>query len=96
MPGGTVVAWKAHLAINVRNAERSVEFYGKIFGIVPSKIRSGYAKFEMQIPPLNFSLNAGAVPGSRGALGYWHSAGIDRRRAEHSSEMGGIRPGDRR
>ena len=57
MPAETVVALKAHLAINVRNAERSIEFYRKLFGIVPSKVRSGYAKFDVQNPPLNFTLN---------------------------------------
>ncbi len=57
MPAETVVALKAHLAINVRNVERSVEFYRKMFGIEPSKVRSGYAKFDVQNPPLNFTLN---------------------------------------
>jgi catechol 2,3-dioxygenase-like lactoylglutathione lyase family enzyme len=57
MPAETVVALKAHLAINVRNVEQSVEFYRKMFGIEPSKVRSGYAKFDVQNPPLNFTLN---------------------------------------
>jgi catechol 2,3-dioxygenase-like lactoylglutathione lyase family enzyme len=57
MPAETVVALKAHLAINVRNVERSVEFYRKMFGIEPSKVRTGYAKFDVQNPPLNFTLN---------------------------------------
>jgi catechol 2,3-dioxygenase-like lactoylglutathione lyase family enzyme len=57
MPSGTVVALKAHLAINVRNVAQSVEFYRKMLGIDPSKVRSGYAKFDVQNPPLNFTLN---------------------------------------
>ncbi|MFZ0298413.1 MAG: ArsI/CadI family heavy metal resistance metalloenzyme [Candidatus Sulfotelmatobacter sp.] len=57
MPAETVVALKAHLAINVRNVEQSIEFYRKMFGIEPSKVRSGYAKFDVQNPPLNFTLN---------------------------------------
>jgi catechol 2,3-dioxygenase-like lactoylglutathione lyase family enzyme len=48
---------KAHLAINVRDVERSIEFYKKLFGIEPSKVRTGYAKFDVQTPPLNFTLN---------------------------------------
>ena len=48
---------KPHLAINVRNVENSVEFYKKMFGIEPSKVRTGYAKFDVQIPALNFTLN---------------------------------------
>ena len=44
---------KAHLAINVKNIEQSIEFYRKLFGIGPSKVRAGYAKFDVQNPPLN-------------------------------------------
>ncbi len=52
-----VIALKAHLAIHVRNIESSVQFYRKMFGIEPSKVRKGYAKFDVQNPPLNFTLN---------------------------------------
>jgi len=68
MSASTVVALKAHLAINVRNVKQSIEFYRKMFGIEPSKVRTGYAKFDVQNPPLNFTLNevpfkdAGALP----------------------------------
>lgn len=48
---------KAHLAINVRDVEKSLEFYKKMFGIEPSKVRTGYAKFDVANPPLNFTLN---------------------------------------
>ena len=83
---------KAHLAINVKDVETSIEFYKKMFGIEPSKVRTGYAKFDVQSPPLNFTLNQ--VPfGERGALSHlgiqvastedvlamrenWHEAGL--------------------
>lgn len=48
---------KAHLAINVKDVTNSIEFYKKMFGIEPSKVRTGYAKFDVQNPPLNFTLN---------------------------------------
>jgi catechol 2,3-dioxygenase-like lactoylglutathione lyase family enzyme len=48
---------KPHLAINVRDVEASIEFYKKMFGIEPSKVRSGYAKFDVENPGLNFTLN---------------------------------------
>jgi catechol 2,3-dioxygenase-like lactoylglutathione lyase family enzyme len=48
---------KAHLAINVRDVDASIAFYKKLFGIEPSKVRTGYAKFDVQQPPLNFTLN---------------------------------------
>lgn len=65
----TVTFLKAHLAINVRNVERSVEFYTKMFGIGPSKVRREYAKFDVQAPPLNFTLNEVPFSGS-GALSH--------------------------
>ena len=66
---GAVSALKAHLAINVRNVEQSIEFYRRLFGIEPSKVRTGYAKFDVQNPPLNFTLNEGSVS-PRGALSH--------------------------
>jgi|ERR1700730_5573399 len=57
MKSANVTALKAHLAINVRNVDQSLEFYRKMFGIEPSKVRKGYAKFDVQNPPLNFTLN---------------------------------------
>jgi catechol 2,3-dioxygenase-like lactoylglutathione lyase family enzyme len=68
-PTRKVAAIKAHVAINVKDLERSIEFYKKMLGIEPSKVRRGYAKFDVQNPPLNFTLNQ--VPfGERGALSH--------------------------
>lgn len=57
MSSDKVHALKAHLALNVHNVERSIEFYKKLLGIEPSKVRTGYAKFDVQNPPLNLTLN---------------------------------------
>lgn len=67
--GNSVVALKAHLALNVRNVEQSVEFYRKMLGIEPLKLRPGYAKFDVQNPPLNLTLNEGSFR-ERGALSH--------------------------
>src|ERR1051325_434248 len=48
---------KAHLALNVKDVEVSLEFYRKLLDIEPSKVRTGYAKFDVQNPPLNLTLN---------------------------------------
>ena len=64
-----VQALKAHLALNVKNVEQSIVFYKKLFGIEPSKVRTGYAKFNVQNPPLNFTLNQVAF-NERGALSH--------------------------
>src|SRR5215510_10532764 len=60
---------KAHIALNVQDVDKSVEFYKKMFAIAPMKVRPGYAKFDVQNPPLNLSLNAG-VSQSRSALSH--------------------------
>ena len=57
MPDKEVNSLKAHISIRVRDVEKSIDFYRKLFGIEPSKIRAGYAKFDVTNPPLNFSLN---------------------------------------
>ena len=46
-----------------------IEFYRKLFGIEPSKVRRGYAKFDVADPPLNFTLNEGLFEGP-GALSH--------------------------
>jgi len=61
---------KAHVSINVRNVERSIDFYRKMFGIEPSKVRTGYAKFDVQNPPLNFALNEVPDLANAGALSH--------------------------
>lgn len=60
---------KAHLALNVRDVERSIGFYKKMLGIEPSKVRTGYAKFDVQNPPLNLTLNQHTF-NERGALSH--------------------------
>jgi catechol 2,3-dioxygenase-like lactoylglutathione lyase family enzyme len=66
---GQVKALKAHLALNVHDVERSIEFYRQMLGIEPSKVRPGYAKFDVQNPPLNLTLNEVAFTG-KGALSH--------------------------
>ena len=65
----TAKAVKAHIAIHVRNVANSIDFYRKLFGIEPCKVRTGYAKFDVANPPLNFTLNEGAME-ERGGLSH--------------------------
>jgi catechol 2,3-dioxygenase-like lactoylglutathione lyase family enzyme len=64
-----VQALKAHFALNVRNVQASLEFYRKMLNLEPSKVRTGYAKFDVQNPPLNLTLNEVAFSG-KGALSH--------------------------
>jgi catechol 2,3-dioxygenase-like lactoylglutathione lyase family enzyme len=65
----TTSALKAHLAINVHNLATSLDFYRKLFDVEPSKVRVGYAKFDLTNPLLNFSLNEQPFTGA-GALSH--------------------------
>lgn len=60
---------KPHISLNVQNISASVAFYKKLFGIEPLKVRTGYAKFDVQNPPLNLALNEAPVK-ERGALSH--------------------------
>ncbi|MEJ7624286.1 MAG: ArsI/CadI family heavy metal resistance metalloenzyme [Pyrinomonadaceae bacterium] len=48
---------KAHLALNVRDVGKSIDFYRNMLDLEPSKVRTGYAKFDIMNPPLNLTLN---------------------------------------
>jgi catechol 2,3-dioxygenase-like lactoylglutathione lyase family enzyme len=69
MSENTIKILKPHVALNVKNVEQSTEFYRKMLGIEPSKVRTGYAKFDIQNPNLNLSLNENPV-NERGALSH--------------------------
>ena len=66
----TVEVLKPHISINVRNVDRSVAFYRLLLGIEPSKVRTGYAKFDVHNPPLNLALNEVPQLASAGALSH--------------------------
>jgi catechol 2,3-dioxygenase-like lactoylglutathione lyase family enzyme len=64
-----VKALKPHVSINVRNVTESIEFYRKMLGIDPAKVRTGYAEFDVQNPPPNLALYE--IPfNERGALSH--------------------------
>lgn len=47
----------AHVGLNVTNLEKSIEFYTKLFGSEPVKVKPDYVKFLLDSPGLNFTLN---------------------------------------
>ena len=61
---------KPHISINVRNVEQSIDFYRRMLGIEPSKVRTGYAKFDVASPALNLALNEVPDLADRGALSH--------------------------
>jgi catechol 2,3-dioxygenase-like lactoylglutathione lyase family enzyme len=51
---------RPHISINVSNVSKSAEFYEKVFGVKPQKKTTDYAKFDLQKPALNFSMQFGS------------------------------------
>jgi catechol 2,3-dioxygenase-like lactoylglutathione lyase family enzyme len=49
--------FKTHVALIVSNLEQSVSFYQTLFGVEPVKYKADYAKFDVNNPPLNLTLN---------------------------------------
>ena len=50
---------RVHIALEVGDLQRSIDFYRVLFGAEPVKLRPGYAKFEPGEPSVNLSLNQG-------------------------------------
>ena len=50
------MASKYHVSLDVNNLEDSVRFYSTLFDTTPTKVRPGYAKFDLENPWLNLTL----------------------------------------
>jgi catechol 2,3-dioxygenase-like lactoylglutathione lyase family enzyme len=59
------------LALNVADLNEAVDFYSRLFGTQPAKVRPGYANFAIVEPPLKLVLieNPDRQPGSINHLG---------------------------
>ena len=61
---------RVQLALNVSNLEQAIDFYSKLFGVGPAKVREGYANFAIADPPLKLVLIEGdGAPGTMNHLG---------------------------
>jgi catechol 2,3-dioxygenase-like lactoylglutathione lyase family enzyme len=61
---------RVQLALNVSDLPSAIEFYTKLFGTEPAKVREGYANFAIVEPPLKLVLiEGGGEPGSLNHLG---------------------------
>jgi len=50
---------RVQLALRVGDLQGSIEFYSKLFGVEPAKLRPGYANFAIAEPPLKLVLLEG-------------------------------------
>ncbi|SFE91187.1 Catechol 2,3-dioxygenase [Bacillus sp. OV194] len=48
---------KMHVGINVTDLEKSIKFFTQVFDSEPVKVKADYAKFLLENPGLNFTLN---------------------------------------
>lgn len=53
---------RIHIALAVKSLESSMAFCRNLFGRDPTKVRPGYAKFEIAEPPVNLSINETSGP----------------------------------
>ncbi|OLR92619.1 ArsI/CadI family heavy metal resistance metalloenzyme [Actinokineospora bangkokensis] len=58
---------RVQLALRVGDLRASIDFYSKLFGVEPAKLRAGYANFAIAEPPLKLVLLEGE-PGQATAL----------------------------
>ncbi len=54
---------KPHVSLNVSNIDAAVAFYERAFGVAATKRRPGYAKFDLQTPSLNLTMQEAARTG---------------------------------
>lgn len=48
---------RVHVSLNVADVAKSIEFYRRMFGVEPVRVRPGYAKFDVPESGLNLALN---------------------------------------
>lgn len=61
----SVNALRVHVSLNVSDVARSIDFYRRMFGSEPVRVRPGYAKFDIADPPINLALNEVEAPTAR-------------------------------
>jgi catechol 2,3-dioxygenase-like lactoylglutathione lyase family enzyme len=87
---------RVQLALNVRDVDAAVAFYGKLFGAEPAKRRPGYANFAIADPPLKLVLledpaaRVGDVTGALNHLGVEVDTPTEVRQAAERLAGGGL------
>lgn len=65
-----MATFKTHVALRVTDLERSIAFYQTLFGLAPVKHKPDYAKFDVDNPGLNLTLNVSDAMDAHGALSH--------------------------
>ncbi|MCZ6829018.1 MAG: ArsI/CadI family heavy metal resistance metalloenzyme [Gammaproteobacteria bacterium] len=61
---------RIHIALNTNHFEESIAFYSKLFNQEPAKVKPDWAKFDLQDPALNLTLNRSREPLARGDISH--------------------------
>jgi catechol 2,3-dioxygenase-like lactoylglutathione lyase family enzyme len=77
---------RVQLALNVSDLDESIDFYSKLFGATPAKVRPGYANFALTEPPLKLVLVQSAELRERGAGAALNHLGVEVETADEVSE----------
>ncbi|MFZ9674871.1 MAG: ArsI/CadI family heavy metal resistance metalloenzyme [Ilumatobacteraceae bacterium] len=59
---------RLQLALNVDDLDTAIDFYTKLFGVAPAKVKPGYANWAIENPPLKLVIFEGA--GSHGTINH--------------------------
>ena len=62
---------RMHVSVKVADLESNLTFYKAFFGAEPTKVKSNYAKFELNDPPLHFSMVTRPKGEDRGVLDHF-------------------------
>jgi catechol 2,3-dioxygenase-like lactoylglutathione lyase family enzyme len=65
-----MASFKTHVALHVTDLNRSIEFYQALFGLAPVKHKADYAKFDVDNPGLNLTLNVSDSLAAHGTLSH--------------------------
>ncbi|WP_036478470.1 ArsI/CadI family heavy metal resistance metalloenzyme [Myxosarcina sp. GI1] len=65
-----MIALKPHVSLKVSNLEDSVAFYRAMLGTEPVKYKADYAKFDLNNPSLNLTLEASSSINPGGTLSH--------------------------
>lgn len=82
---------RLQLALNVDRLDDAIDFYTKLFGVAPAKVKPGYANWAIEDPPLKLVVFEGAGPhGSINHLGVETETEDEVRSAEQRLRAAGL------
>ena len=68
---------RLQLALNVTDLDQAIDFYSKLFGARPAKVRPGYANFAITDPPLKLVLIESTEVREPGVVGALNHLGVE-------------------